>query len=390
MKFNFQQAKKVLSFTTKILQKIPKKGDAKIDIALKSLSILDSLYDTMNPTKHRIQNAVDVEGYTLRNDKALVNLLQKDFFANQFEISRIELSMNETLVRHYSKRFGILYFNEHGYGTYLEMRSAFWSSPGFKFKEMFQLLWGHHHNRIDVRTVQMSQYDSLEFEFTETVLTDDPWVGSAQDRLEKFCRGHERFVVEGISRTYLFVGKPGTGKSTFAIRAAERLGARVMRMDADSFVRHTRELIFLIENIQPEFLVVDDLDRATNLSDNLSKLLNTFSDFKIKNPGVGVIFTVNDESKLDLALKRPGRIDSIMDFEDLELGDRREILRAFLPVDFGQEAEVEKLLEMTREFSPAYLKEIAIQLRYSGVEEVMKTVERMLKTVTMKSEEVAK
>ncbi len=379
MKFKHEhlhQVKNVLTFTSRIIEKIPKKDDTLLNKVLKGVSIVDSLYETLNAGKSGIESMIDTKECDYVNSGLILRLLDHEIFKENMK-EEIRYFSEKDWVKIYTYRdWGKLYYHYDGRNlNYLV--SGFWVPKTFDLEGMFSYFWDQYNGIMSLKTSGGELYSRL-LDFRAIDLGDDPWIGSAAGRLEDFVRGHARFVRDGVSRTYLFVGKPGTGKSTFGLRAGQRFG-KVIRVDAEQFVHNHSDIGVLMSYLEPNFLIVDDLDRAPSFKPSM---LNSFAEFKEENPSIGIIFTVNDESKLDSAFKRPGRIDSILDFCDLEDGDRMAILKGYLPKDFSWGPEMDEILNMTESLSPAYLKEIAIQLRYESVGEVKKLIHRMMKTAS--------
>lgn len=126
----------------------------------------------------------------------------------------------------------------------------------------------------------------------------------------------------------ILVGEPGTGKSSL-------LREMLQRSDYESYLTYNKPLMekdslyrkFFNDvsnsNSQKGVLILEDadlilLDREDSSNFAMSKLLN-ISDGIIENPDMKFIFTANldDISKIDKALTRPGRCYDILEFRKL-------------------------------------------------------------------------
>ncbi len=137
--------------------------------------------------------------------------------------------------------------------------------------------------------------------------------------------------VEAVKRKnkglrYLFVGEPGTGK-TDTVRAiiAECLktdGITVIEVDASSDI--PLNVVFEYSEIfSPVLVCIDDVDILVGSRGNffkpkeLSSALQALDGFVEKDDHY-LIATTNDRSLVDFALRRPGRFDLIIEFNELD------------------------------------------------------------------------
>ena len=216
----------------------------------------------------------------------------------------------------------------------------------------------------------------------------NPLIGKLVGELEEFREQHLKYMRDKVPRTYLFNGKQGCGKTSFALQLATLTHGRTLRIDANGLTSvGTKDLDLIIQSLSPDFLVIDDLDRCTELEKSLPTLFSTLSDFKGKFPNVTICITINDTTKLDAAMVRPGRIDEIKDFADPDATDREEILRGYLK-EFNIEGvgDLSEIVTCTDWLTGGYLKEVALQLRYRPKEKVLKLISRMKELATPKEE----
>lgn len=125
---------------------------------------------------------------------------------------------------------------------------------------------------------------------------------------------YKRFNDAGISRALLFYGPPGTGKSTLARAIVDKLGYKTLRVKLNDLSGlDGTTLLDSISLVQPDALILDDLDRSHNKDD----LLETFEALHNSHLKL-VIASANNTSRFDGALLRPGRFDDIVLVERLD------------------------------------------------------------------------
>lgn len=139
------------------------------------------------------------------------------------------------------------------------------------------------------------------------------------DDLKRFLESEETYVKMGIPwhRGYLFHGPPGTGKTSLARALATELDLDIYYVSLND-VQKDSKMLTMITNINPKsILLLEDIDvfKASHERDatdkdtlSLSGLLNALDGVATPH-GLIVIMTTNDETKLDDAIRRPGRVD---------------------------------------------------------------------------------
>lgn len=166
-----------------------------------------------------------------------------------------------------------------------------------------------------------------------------------------------------ITRSLLFYGKPGSGKSTCVRAIAQDLKMRSLRLSffaIDSDISTT--LIPSLKILQPQVVIIDDVDR-TGDQELLLEQLETFRQH------VRVILaTCNNPSQMDSAILRPGRFDEAIQLEKLDA----DVIALMIGEDVPHEYR-EKLGEMPI----AYLNEFSLCRKVLGDKEAFARVEEL-------------
>lgn len=159
------------------------------------------------------------------------------------------------------------------------------------------------------------------------------------------------------SRSYLLVGPPGTGKSSFCFVASDKFCPRVLKIDPSVMRRmESGELEFFIEALIPDAVIFDDIDRC----DTEGYLLFVLENLKRTFPKLVVFATANDFEELGTAIVRPGRFDRVIWVENPDEEERHHFISHYAK-SFKLNISDELLSEVvasTDGFSQAYLIEM--------------------------------
>lgn len=137
-------------------------------------------------------------------------------------------------------------------------------------------------------------------------------------------------------RGWLFYGRPGCGKTRFAIALAEELDMPVYSFDLASMTND--DFYSLYSNINSRdgsMVLLEDIDSVFNKRVNITNtqnsigltfdsLLNTIDGATSVN-GIILVITTNNLEALDDALIRPGRVDQVLEFNGINLEGRQFI-----------------------------------------------------------------
>lgn len=159
----------------------------------------------------------------------------------------------------------------------------------------------------------------------------------------------ERCFAAGVTRSQLYYGAPGTGKSTLVRMVAHLLGLRTLRIRVEDIGDLDNSLVHEIITIfKPDSIILDDLDRAPMIH----HLLEMMDD--VKHTVKLLAATVNDKSELGDAMLRPGRFDELIEFKHLE----PEVIKAELGADNVH------LFDEVKHWPIVYIQELVIRRKF--------------------------
>ena len=200
--------------------------------------------------------------------------------------------------------------------------------------------------------------------------------------VEKYCDTILKFKNNKIKRSSLLSGLPGSGKTTFSVKASQILNGKLLILPSKSvnfIMDYEINIVDIVNVIKPSIILFDDIDRTSEYyMDNLLDFIENLN--RMDNETV-IMATVNDLNRLPNALKRPGRFDEIIEFDYPSEDNRRIIIKKYLNF-YGtrlSDKNVEFLVENTENLTPAYIKEIVIQSTIQPMDKMTDIIEHIKK-----------
>lgn len=198
-----------------------------------------------------------------------------------------------------------------------------------------------------------SSWLSTVFEYAPSPTPKTFKSGVCNDIMERL----KLFLDHDISRSAMLNGPPGTGKTTIINAVAAAFGEKVLVVDvADLHYCSSTTLAKRVRWLQPNVLVINDLDRFSNSSQMLNALEEMHDILKL------LLVSVNDKNQLPPAVRRPGRFDEIFEVRHLDepvvmdiLGVRRDMVP-------------DAIYEEVRLWPAAFIDELSKRIRCLGPE----------------------
>ena len=369
--YRVRQISNHIRFLSQIFKNVPGITDGPYVAVAKIANIAGEIIDQFFSEDDDPHEILEDMGLASTTNKAFVNMFFGTSLHTMFEIEKTKISIYNMI---YTARCGntCLRFVVSDEGRTICQK--FWHDKNLDFNDIVERTWNIFSGRMHV------ELKGTGFEFSHVFENKDPTFGTqANTMFNEFQEQHVKYINDHVPRTYLLCGKPGVGKSAFAERLS-RVNDRTMRLAAASMtLLDFKSISFLVDIMKPSFLIIDDIDRNLDNDRALSSLFIIFEAFKRKHPDVTILMTVNDIRKLDAALLRPGRVDEIIDFDVPDFEQRKMIIEGYMDA-FGikKDIDIATLVDASKGLTPAYLREIALQLKYKPVEKIVKIVKRML------------
>ncbi|KAI9274348.1 P-loop containing nucleoside triphosphate hydrolase protein, partial [Phascolomyces articulosus] len=147
--------------------------------------------------------------------------------------------------------------------------------------------------------------------------------------VKKFLGAHKKYAMRGIPYRHAVIlhGPPGTGKTSFIKGLAEKLKLNiayislVTSLDDDGFLsmlaRVPANSVIVMEDFDRSHITEDAKESERNTGMVGAGLLNALDGINTPE-GTLVFLTCNDITKINTAIKRPGRVDQIyhLDYAD--------------------------------------------------------------------------
>jgi len=363
--------RQLIKYSGDLIDQIPHKGDDIPTVTLKVINLTDKLVTYFVGHNDSILSFFERLNVDKRESMNFVRLFFNALITPECSIKRIPIDSDAVCVTVTVPGSGTLYFIENTYdGKREDYWGTFYYSKDFDFRSLLSTLWDKYEGRIYVSLDDKDRGWQKLTSFTSFPLPYDTIYGSSVSRLEELKNKNDQYRTDGIPRTYLLLGEPGTGKSSFAVHMAAA-DDHIIKFDAKSLESLDADnMEFLLNNLRPEFIIIDDIDKII-FGSTISTLLYILESIKQKFPETTVIMTANEIDNMDSAMLRPGRVDEIMEFY-CEKSDRKSILKGYLKIYNLSltKTQLNKAIECTEGMTGAYIKEFAIQLKVSSFDEV--------------------
>lgn len=267
--------------------------------------------------------------------------------------SRVFVHENFLLAWHVSSQ------DEPASGIYVDTGNAAAASAFFN-----QLIWNTYSRVIHVerRKEIFNFIHADESEIFEAAL--------ATQYAEELGKYHSR----ERSRSILFYGPPGTGKSNIVKKILEILKLPTLRISyKDLQGLALEDTIALLNSVQPDAVVVEDIDHEQDGGANILHILET-----LRNRKKIVIMTANVIGHLTDASVRCGRFGRLVEVTELD----ENVLKRLV----GDDAEI---MEIVRKFPVSAIAEVLERVEVLGREKALADLDDIKKRVEAAQENYA-
>lgn len=376
-----------LKFINQIKGDLPGKDDNKITSALKILGLVSTLLskipDKDEGAMKRLSKIFNLKETT---NNALMDLFNDFGLLSNFK--RIQMPKKDDDDKSFLDQWGKVNLYSHPNvgiiglrDTYSEVSAYILHSEDFNINSVWDLVWEKVNGCVDV---QAAPQNYKLFQFSKYIMFEGHQFGSAQSQIDSFIEKNRKFISLGFERSYLFLGPPGSGKTTMSQRFARAYSKKILQFSPDViFQVSDTNIIRLIQESQAEVILIDEIDKLFQSlnAERTALVLSRVEKIRKCRPGLITIFTANSVKKFPDAMLRPGRIDDIIEFGYPEKDDRKEILRGYarvLGVNFCEDL-VEKIAAVSSGLTGAWLKEVVLQAKVSDTESTFALIEKMLR-----------
>ena len=170
-------------------------------------------------------------------------------------------------------------------------------------------------------------------------------------------------------KTIIFFGPPGTGKTHFAKAIAGilswwfiEIAPSMLMVDGTERVgANLRIIMEKARNLEEAVIFIDEFEEIAGRRDEASRVDKSITNEflkqvpLLKNQGNNILLicATNYIRQLDAALLRPGRFDCIIPVGGLNEDERKTILGHYLSKLHTGEIDLERIIKMTSQFTPA-------------------------------------
>jgi len=174
---------------------------------------------------------------------------------------------------------------------------------------------------------------------------------------------------ESLKRGVLFAGKYGTGKTMLASAIASVASQHGWTF---IYVKEPKELPLALkyaQKFQPVVVFAEDVDRVAGLarSNEVNNLLNQLDGVDSKSAQIMTILTSNHSSMVNAAMRRPGRIDMVLQVLPPDAETITRMVTSFVGTGLAPQAELGGIGETLTGFAPAYIKEACGRARLEAL-----------------------
>lgn len=215
---------------------------------------------------------------------------------------------------------------------------------------------------LDAKESKQDRYGST----TNFALNADDVHAIDSGRSTHYTQYLQSFLDAGVNRSVIFLGAPGTGKSTLIQTVLKNLDLISFRFRYNAFTTDLSAIKYLLESLKIEALIMDDFEQGIS-----NEFLLQFLEWTNRNIKL-VLASSNSLRKINPAIIRPGRFDEL--FEINEVDD--DLLQGLLGNKY------EELGERVKKWPVAYINELMLRCRIRNTLNIEMTIKELDERVT--------
>lgn len=354
---------------------IPSKGDSPMIARTKVLALVWRLARNIDFNKSRILERKDLTTIDFGISEEIIGDLLEQIVEPD-EVFRPQdqapFSPPYWLYRYPINKDGFLYWVQERES---EITKRVLVTKGITKDDILDMLW----SKLG-RVIQL-EADDGNLSYVKTELTQKKIFGSSNKLIQKLKDDYKYFRENKLSRGYLLIGKPGTGKTGIVNAIVDSVEGRVFIISGFDTVPIIEEMESLFLQMKPDFIIFDDCDRSNAGPTYIKAVLKMLESVKDKNPHTNFLFTANTFSGIlyDEAVTRKGRIDQIYEVPEPSESDRKEIFERYsseMKITLS-DADLTKCVEASEGLTGADIKELCLQLQRATIDEVFERVKEI-------------
>jgi len=164
---------------------------------------------------------------------------------------------------------------------------------------------------------------------------------------------------ESLKRGVLFAGQYGVGKTMLASYIAQYAVSQGWTF---VYVKNSHELphaLKFAQRYQPVVVFAEDVERVAGneRTDKVNDLLNQLDGVDSKSAQIMTVLTSNHSNKVNAAMRRPGRIDLILQVLPPDAETIHRMVKSFVGDTLDESADLTEIGTVLEGFAPAYIKE---------------------------------
>lgn len=202
--------------------------------------------------------------------------------------------------------------------------------------------------------LDLSSFDPAQVVFSSSVSA------AIDNSILAYIRHADAFRAEGISlkRAILLYGPYGTGKtSTGMLTALEAVRHGWTFISIKPGETSVEDAIKTGKLYGPAVVFIEDIDNDAS-DEQISKLLEAFDGISAKGGELIVVMTSNHIDRIHKGMLRPGRLDAVIEVNDLDRAGVERLVRVVIPASkLASDIDFDAVFEAMQGYLPAFIRE---------------------------------